>query len=534
MDYKHLGLMLDCSRNAVLKPQKVKEYIDLSKRLDFNTLMLYTEDTFEVNNQPYFGYLRGRYSKQELKDMDAYATSKGVELIPCIQTLAHLNAIVRWKEYEPYTDVNDILLVGDERTYKLIEDIFATLEECFTSRTVNIGMDEAHMVGLGKYLDQHGYENRFDILLTHLQKVVEIAKKHGFKPIMWSDMFFRLATGGSYYAEDITFEKSIIEKVPKEVGLIYWEYSSTDVKRYDNMFKAHKQFNNETWFAGGLWCWNGFAPRNAFSIEVLKAVVPAIEKNNTQNVIFTLWGDDGKECSNFSVLPSLYYASCVLKGINDENEIKAGFEKEFGIKFDDFMLLDLPNTIDDKPANNSNREKFMFYNDCFCGIFDCIVSDGFTPRYNECAKKLAKLCDNKDYGYLFRHYKAFCEFLQVKYTIGKRTRKAYRENDLKTLRSLAENEYSQMLIKLDEFFEAFKELWFLENKPFGFDVQEIRIGGLLKRIEDCKQRLLDYCNKKIEIIEELQEDILPEFSDEYSYFNQWARNVTVNVISHGV
>ncbi|MBQ5591086.1 MAG: hypothetical protein IIU65_05340 [Clostridia bacterium] len=60
MNFKHFGVMLDCSRNAVLKVDTVKSYIDILERLGYNTLMLYTEDTYEVDNQPYFGYLRGK------------------------------------------------------------------------------------------------------------------------------------------------------------------------------------------------------------------------------------------------------------------------------------------------------------------------------------------------------------------------------------------------------------------------------------------------------------------------------------------
>ncbi|MBQ7128463.1 MAG: beta-N-acetylhexosaminidase [Clostridia bacterium] len=532
MAYKHLGLMIDCSRNAVLKLETVKKYIDILERLGFNTLMLYTEDTFEVNNQPYFGYLRGKYSKEELKEIDSYAKKHNIELIPCIQTLAHLNAIVRWKEYKDYTDINDILLAGDERTYKLIEDIFETLEECFTSRTVNIGMDEAHMVGLGKYLKKNGYKNRFDILLNHLNRVYEIARNHGFKALMWSDMFFRLANKGNYYSENVNFDKSITRLVPKDLGLIYWDYYGVEKKHYENMIKAHKQFDNDIWFAGGLWCWNGFAPRNRFAIETLKASIQIIENNNIENVFFTLWGDDGKECSNFSVLPSLYYVSCLVRGITDERIIKEGFLKEFQIEFDEFMLLDLPNTTDNKPASNFNPEKYMFYNDCFCGIFDCTVSDDFVPKYDICAEKLDKLCDNKDFGYLFKNYKFLCDFLQIKYTIGKRTRQIYRSKDLNAIKQLAEKDYSKMLEYLEAFYKTFKDLWFYENKPYGFDVQEIRIGGLLKRIESCRQRLLDFAEGKIDAIDELEEDILPEFKDKYFYFNDWAKNVTVNVISH--
>ena len=45
MNFKHFGVMLDCSRNAVMKVESVKKYIDILERLGYNTLMLYTVDT---------------------------------------------------------------------------------------------------------------------------------------------------------------------------------------------------------------------------------------------------------------------------------------------------------------------------------------------------------------------------------------------------------------------------------------------------------------------------------------------------------
>lgn len=59
--YKHFGVMIDSSRNAVLKVSAVKKLIDSLQKMGYNTLELYTEDTFEVEGEPYFGYLRGRY-----------------------------------------------------------------------------------------------------------------------------------------------------------------------------------------------------------------------------------------------------------------------------------------------------------------------------------------------------------------------------------------------------------------------------------------------------------------------------------------
>ena len=87
-----------------------------------------------------------------------------MEVIPCIQTLAHLATSLRWGEYAPHVDTADILLVDDERVYTLIDRMFRSLAASFSGRLVNIGMDEAHMLGRGKYYDQHGDADRFFVI----------------------------------------------------------------------------------------------------------------------------------------------------------------------------------------------------------------------------------------------------------------------------------------------------------------------------------------------------------------------------------
>ena len=84
------GIMLDCSRNSVLNVETIKKYIRLQASLGMNTMMLYTEDTYEVPEYPYFGAFRGRYTREELKECDDYADLFGIEMVPCIQALAHL------------------------------------------------------------------------------------------------------------------------------------------------------------------------------------------------------------------------------------------------------------------------------------------------------------------------------------------------------------------------------------------------------------------------------------------------------------
>ena len=154
--FNTLGLMLDCSRNAVMTVNELKRFIELLSKLGYNQFMLYTEDTYEVDGEEFFGYLRGRYTQKELKELDDFAYEHGVELVPCIQTLAHFTALVRWPKYAAMKDIDDILLVGDDRTYQLIERMISSLRKCFRTDKIHIGMDEAHNLGKGRYREIHG------------------------------------------------------------------------------------------------------------------------------------------------------------------------------------------------------------------------------------------------------------------------------------------------------------------------------------------------------------------------------------------
>ena len=90
----------------------------------------------------------------------------------------------------------------------------------------------------------------------------------------------------------------------------------------------------------------------------------------------------------------------------------------------------------------------------------------------------------------------------------------------------------ELIIRIKNFYKLHQTRWFKDYKPHGFDVQDIRMGGLQRRIESCIERLEKYLSGEIEKIEELEEEILNEFEEKYSYFNTYARNSTVNVFAH--
>lgn len=510
--FKTFGTMLDCSRNAVMTAESVKRWIDLTAKLGCNTLHLYMEDTYEVDGQPYFGHLRGRYSKAELKQIDAYAAAHGMQVIPCIQTLAHVNALFHWPVYREIRDAADILLTGDERTYALVDGMFRTLRECLRTNIVNIGMDEADLLGLGKYLTLHGYRDRFSILMEHLRRVSEMAKKYGFELLMWGDMFFRLA-GGDYFTNFNPDPKlgeipeEVRQLVPENIHLVYWDYFSRDRQSYERNIDAHNAIKSGSWFAGGLWTWAGFAPHNTFSIATMREAMKACHAKGVENVVMTMWGDNGAECSKFAVLPALFTVSQMAQDIDDVETIHANFEREFGIPFEDFRALDLIGTQNDSAEAIYNPEKYLLYCDPFMGQFDNRVKSGDAAGYADCAARLAVYADHAEYGYLFRSLRALCAFLSVKADLGIRTRAAYLSGDKKAAKALS-TDYDAALERLDAFYAAYEQQWMHENKPQGFDVVDLRIGGQRQRLLHCRDRLLAYAEGRLDRIEELEEPVL--------------------------
>ena len=536
-NFEKFGVMIDCSRNAVPSIAGLKRFLDCIAKMGYNAVMLYTEDTYEVENEPYFGYQRGRYSMEELREIDRYAASLDIELIPFIQTLAHLNQLKYWRAYRhKIFDIDDILLIDEPRTYELLENIFSTLSKTFSSRRVHLGMDEAHHVGLGKYLDTHGFTDRYALLIKHLNRVCEIAGKYGFtSTMMANDLFFNLSPGVFCSDEIRDFPPEIKNGVPAGCEMVHWDYFGMNPARYDAMLLSTKKLSSDIWFSGGAWTWNTFSPHNRYSIKRNAIALQSCLKNGVTKAFFTLWGDNGGECAYESVLPALMHVSAVARGLSEE-EMKAEFLEITGENFDDFIDLDLPNYIFGETVpvespyfQNSacNYCKIHLYDDPFLGTMSASLKAEDDSLLSVYASRLQGLAEkSRSYAYLYETMASLCAVLSKKLLLAKKTRALYEAGDKEGLRTLAENDYTEAVLLLEKFYHAFRRQWYQINKTFGFEVQDARLGGLKRRLESCKERLLDYANGKISEIAELEESLLP-YKD--TYVTSWSEMISANL-----
>ena len=312
--------------------------------------------------------------------------------------------------------------------------------------------------------------------------------------------------------------------LPDNISLVCWDYYSDDFQHYCDKINLNKAFDREVIFAGGAWTWKGFVPDNTFSLKNTKPAIEACLKCGIDNVIMTVWGDDGSECSYFTILPTLMYTSLKLQGIEDMNIVKERFKEIVGCDFDDFMLLDKLDTP--KGNHDNNPSKYLLYNDLFCGLNDYRCNGSENDYYINLADRLKPTSDTDEFSYIFDMYTKLADVLSLKADLGIKTRKAYNEKSIEALKEVSQ-EYSAVLNKLEAFHKSFEKCWFLENKPFGFDVQDMRLGGLMQRIKSCQNRLFKFINGEIQNIPELEEQLINEPCPMF-----WSKIITPNVTSH--
>lgn len=305
--FRHCGVMLDLSRDGAMRVDKIKEYIRSVAAMGLNVLMLYLEDLYPLEGYSYFGYQRGAYTTEELREIDDYAAMFGIETVPCIQTLGHMERYLGWAESAPVRDTPSTLLPDAEETYRFIEDCIRSVSACFRSPYLHIGMDEALGIGTGAYFKQHAKAgiNQTEVFLRHLNRVCAIAKQYGRRVMIWSDLFFSMEDQGQHgnYDEAIVLSAETLSKVPDLVP-VYWYYSSKRKEKYAALLKEHRKMSREIAFAGAGWSFETFAPNTEFAWECNVPALAACREDRTDWVINTLWGDSGSECSPFLCMPT--------------------------------------------------------------------------------------------------------------------------------------------------------------------------------------------------------------------------------------
>lgn len=508
------GLMIDCSRNAVMAPEALQQYLRCVALMGVNMVMLYTEDTYEVPGEPWFGYLRGRYTQAELKAIDDYAAALGIEMIPCIQALAHLEQVLQWDPCFYLRDTNHILLSGDEKTYEFIRKLVRAASAPFRTKRIHVGMDEAHGLGSGNYRLKFGDRPPFDIINEHLARVKGICEAEGLTPMIWSDMYFRLGSKThDYYDLNWQIPESALKNVPRGVQLVYWDYYHADPEFYRKMIANHRKLGSEPLMGGGIWTWNTQWCQLPWAFTAVKACMTACRQEGLKEVFMTMWGDDGNECDQFSALPGIQYF-CEL-AFNPEATLESAARQYRGACGCDWAPWVRAADINSVPLIKqpeqswSNVAAALMWQDPFLALFDPHTSAmDLEPHYTAIAKELTAAAKAGGLAQRLLKPAKIAAVLQHKVNLHRRLQAAYRAGDKAAVKALRDNDLKAVRKAVVDLWKFHRAQWMETNHAFGWEVLEHRYGGLLLRLDTARDRLSDWLAGRIDAIPELAEEKL--------------------------
>ncbi len=506
------GAMFDVSQgNAVLRVESIKSILRRMAVMGLNILMMYCEDSYDVPEEPYFGYMRSRYTEEELRECDDYAYQLGIEMIPCIQTLSHLIDVLKWPAFHDIKEDYETLFVGGDKTYEFVEHLIRAASKPFRTKRIHIGMDEAWHLGTGRYLKEHGLVPGEQIMKEHLERVMEIVRKLGLEPMMWSDMFLRQFGGGSYYDVDMDqLPADAASLVPADVSMVYWDYYHFDEEHYEKYIAMHRVFG-EPVFAGGIWTWTGYGANWGMTFRSTHPALTACKKAGIRRVFATIWGDNGTEADPFANMMGLsLFAEHGYIDEFDEEKFRRRFAFCCGANYDDFYALRLLEEIPGCQKDNLeqvNASKYLMWQDLMTGLLDYHIKDlplddhyaSLVPVFQAAAER------NGEYNEMFRFYARVADALAKKAEMGLRITKAYETGNTAALRALAKEELPELLSRVEALRSCHRALWLHRCKTIGWDVMDMRYGALLIRIRTAMEEIEDYLTGRLPRLEELEE-----------------------------
>ena len=529
-----LSAMIDASRCGVPRVSSVKRIIDYLALMGYTMMMLYTEDVVKLEGRPYFGYMRGRYTVEDMREIDDYADAYGVEVIPCLELYGHMEKYLIWPEASKIKDTNGVMMARSDETFAFVEELIVTVTSAFRSKRIHIGMDEAWDMGRGKFLDKYGYVPPFDIFNEYMERLISITNKYGLTPMMWSDMYFRVHAADkiSYYNEDIVVPESTKALIPKEVELVFWHYGEHH-HCDDYMMKKHNELGRKVIFAGGNWGWIGHFPEHNYMMSTLKFSLDACRNNDVREAMLTVWCNDNAECDSFANLFGLsYFAEIAYDKDASDEKLRSRFEAVTGGNYELFYKMsyyhnDFEKSNDYPKYSLRFLGKPLFWQDILGGLYDThLFKKAMSGHYAATAKEFAGKADKDRWGYLYEYAYRVFDYMAIKTLIAEKLYPAYQAGDKATLAEIKNDLLPALKEKTVALHEHHRRIWFMNNNVIGWQNLDTRYGGMASRCDTAMLLLDAYLAGEVDRLEELEE---PRLDKGLSGFIHYSSINTVNL-----
>jgi hexosaminidase len=349
---------------------------------------------------------------------------------------------------------------------------------------------------------------------------VKLCEKHGYRLMIWSDMYFRLGSkAGDYYDRQSVVPDAVKAKIPKQVELVYWDYYHTDEAFYMDWIARHRSLGFEPIMGSGVWTWCALWHAANYTEPKAGACVRACRKAGLKEIFFTMWGDDGAMCDFDSAMAGLtYVAELAYAGRVDDGAAAARFAAICG---GDYLANRLAGQLSflefaGAPDGDQNTGIWAWptlWDDPLLGIYwndkKAQIKDGWAralAHYRGLADRLRDAVGRQtgtSAGDL-AHASLLADLLATKIEIRAALNEAYARRDGDALKRIVQ-QAGTIIEWLSAMDASYRRQWLRRNKPFGLEVVQVRIAGLIRRYRELADRIGELLEGRIDRIAELED-----------------------------
>lgn len=280
-DFPTRGVLLYISGGKVPKMETLFMMVDEFAEWKINHLELGIEHTFAYRNHRDVWANASPMTHEEIRQLDAYCRERFIELVPHQQSFGHFARWLELPRYRPLAENPeaarpDSLCPIDPGSIALLDELYAELLPCFSSRKFNVCCDE---VGIGTHRSKNECDRKGKgrVYLDFLLKVHQLVKKQGHTMHFWGDILFH--------------HPELIPELPRDIVLLDWGYEANSPfnERGARLAASGIPF----YVCPGTSTWNNLIGRTHNCLINLRDAAANGIKHGAIGYLNTDWGDNG-------------------------------------------------------------------------------------------------------------------------------------------------------------------------------------------------------------------------------------------------
>jgi len=232
-DKPFLGFMIDAPRGVETMDYYFR-LIDFCQKEKFNSIIFRLTDdqgsAYLFTSHPELNMCEGAFTTKELKTLIEYAQTRGIEMIPEIESFGHSKYITQTERYKFLNDGPDgadfnALCPVNDSTLNLMKDLYAEIASIFPSQYIHIGCDEVNWGASELSKKALIDKSKHQIWAEYVNKLNGCLKGFGKQTVIWGDV-------------PIYQKRDILDLLDKDIVIIDWNYWETDKAKIENVAKT--------------------------------------------------------------------------------------------------------------------------------------------------------------------------------------------------------------------------------------------------------------------------------------------------------